>query len=381
MNRAIVLLSIVVVAMSSCHKEAPVIPPDQTTCDYPPGNRSFTWRTDTVAWWPSEVGGVWAFSDNDAYVMGNMHGPTVPGQTSYLGLHWDGTAWGSPGSYNDIMHLSNDVTGDDHFMVSVGYWSVGNEKVGLAEFDNQTKKWTGHQFQTPGELRAVWTDGRGYFASVGDNGMLYTKDGYGSAWVYAKLPTSFSLYRMSGVSKSEIYCLGYLSLASGITYYQIWRSVGNDWVKLSDTQDTTNQVLSLTREDDSGGDVSAVRCQMTDSLRLYVIGTQSYLFVAAKQDLSFSKTNLASLGLPLAAQGRSGLTIDTFSANDIWIVGTRYNFYQWNGTDFQKMLIPGLPNTDTQFGTQRRMIKTRSGTIFLPTEVSSQVYVVAQGTP
>jgi hypothetical protein len=53
-----------------CKKEPPTNSPPPTSCDSPPGNRSFTWRTDTVAWWPSEVGGVWAFSDTDAYVIG-----------------------------------------------------------------------------------------------------------------------------------------------------------------------------------------------------------------------------------------------------------------------------------------------------------------------
>jgi hypothetical protein len=43
--------------------------------------------------------------------------------------------------------------------------------------------------------------------------------------------------------------------------------------------------------------------------------------------------------------------------------------------------MPGLPDDDAHFGNQRKMIKTSTGKIFLPTEVSSQVYVVVQGTP
>ena len=234
MRRQAVVGFLLLFALISCHKDSPVKPPDQTTCDCPPGNRNFTWRTDTVAWWPSEVGGVWAFSDNDAYVMGNMHGPTVPGQTSYMSLHWNGSIWDTAvhGSSLDIKHFSNDVAGDNFFMVSVGYWAIGNEKAGLAEFDNRTKKWTGYQFQTPGELRAVWTDGKGFFEAVGDNGMVYVKDGYGASWVYSKAPTNFDFYRVCGVSKDETYLLGYFN-TSGIDYPQIWRYEGGGLAKAS----------------------------------------------------------------------------------------------------------------------------------------------------
>lgn len=73
--------------------------------------------------------------------------------------------------------------------------------------------------------------------------------------------------------------------------------------------------------------------------------------------------------------------IDLLTPGDIWIFGTKYNFYQWNGSNFQQIVIPGLPAPDSQYGEQRRIVKTSSGKVFLPSEVSSQVYVVAQGTP
>ncbi len=179
----ILFLSLALLFLGCPDKPCTTCPPPATNCDYPAGNRSFTWRLDTVAWWPSEVGGVWAFSDSDAYVMGNMHGSTVPGQASYLGLHWNGKQWDEPIDYYTVLHLSNDVTGDDHYMVSVGYWAVGDGKAGLAEFDNNTKRWKALQFRTSGDLRSVWTDGKGYFIAVGDNGMVYTKDGYDAEWV------------------------------------------------------------------------------------------------------------------------------------------------------------------------------------------------------
>ena len=156
---------------------------------------------------------------------------------------------------------------------------------------------------------------------------------------------------------------------------------GGAWQKLLDDLDTAGSIIKIPDDAQSIGDISAYHCSITDSLRLYVIGWESYIFESKGSSLAFEGTNLASLGLPLRALGRTGLDINAFSPDDIWIFGTRYNFYHWNGTDFQMMIIPGLPNDDTQFGDQRKMVKTSTGKLFLPTEVSSQVYVVAQGIP
>ena len=106
---------------------------------------------------------------------------------------------------------------------------------------------------------------------------------------------------------------------------------------------------------------------------------ESFLLTSVDQSLNYDAINLSDLGLPLRQQGRTGLKIDLFTPNDVWIYGTRFNFYHWNGSNFQKMTIPGLPDDDQQFGSQRKMVKTKSGKVFFPTEVSSQVYVVAQG--
>ncbi len=381
------LLLLTVPAFSSilnlgCPEEKPctTCPPPANPCDYPAGNRNFAWRLDTVAWWPSEVGGVWAFSDTDAWIMGNMHGPTVAGQTSYLGLHWDGRQWNDTVDYDTALHLSNDVTGDNHYMVSVGYWAVGNDKAGLAEFNNQTKKWKAYQFQTKGDLRSVWSDGEGYFIAGGDGGMVYTKDGYTAEWVYSKAPTEFSFYSITGISKSEIYACAYQSLATGEWFQQGWKFEQGVWKKLYDTQDTAGTPLHLTASD-SPNEIGVWRCSSTDSLKLYVIGDQSYLFQSIGQQLDFRGINLSDMGLPLKQNGRTGLHVFVFNPNDVWITGTRYNFYHWNGSDFQKIVVPGLPNNDTQFGSQLRFVKTASGRIFIPSEVSSQVYVMVQGAP
>jgi hypothetical protein len=338
---------------------------------------------DTVAWFPSTVGGVWAFSDSDAYLMGYIGEGKAP-YYIFMGLHWNGASWDTSlhGAPMDIKHYSNDVTGDDHFMVSVGYWAIGNDKAGLAEFDNNTKTWKGYQFQNPGGLLSVWTDGKGFFIAVGPNGMIFTKDGYNANWIYSKAPTDFDLYKVTGVSKNEIYILGnFQQNTTGISFPQIWRYANNIWIKLLDDFDTTNTFIKIPNDDYAIDDLYATRCNITDSLKLYVIGWESCLFEAKGNSTNFKSTNLTRLGLPLRNMGRTGTRINAFTPNDMWIFGTRYNFFHWNGNNYQWMTIPGLPNDDLQFGDNRKMIKTSSGKIFFPTEVSSQVYVVVQGIP
>ena len=365
-------------------KPCPTCPPDDkpTNCTFPPGNRNFTWRLDTVAWFPSTLGGVHAFSDSDAYAMGNIFQIVNGVSKGFIGLRWNGLKWETNinGTVAEIQHVANDVTGDDHFMVSVGNWSITPPKPGLGEFNNNIKKWKGYQFENQGELRSVWTDGNGYFIAVGDNGMVYTKDGYTSNWFYQKEPTEFNLYRLTGVSKDEIYTSGYLNLVTGEHYYQGWKYYKNTWIKLYDTKDTSNTPLSLVSSDYPGG-IGVSRCNITDSLKFYVIGDQSYLFESVGQVLEFKKKNLADLGLILKALGRTGVGINLFSPNDYWVIGTRYNFFHWNGSNFEWMDITGLPNDDMQYGWQCRFIKTKTGKIFVPSEVSSQVYVIVQGNP
>lgn len=216
----IVFVTIISVCFFGCPKdESPVVVIPPSTCAYPSGNRSFTWRLDTVAWFPSTVAGVWAFSDTDAYVMGSIVDGKPP-YSSRFGRHWNGKIWedsingtwgynNATGIWGDItIAPRNDVTGDNHFMVAVGYGAkTGFISAGIVEFDNTVKKWKSYEFQTLGELRSVWTDGKGYFITVGDSGMVYTKDGYSSNWIYQKVQTNFSFYKISGVSKNEIYVL------------------------------------------------------------------------------------------------------------------------------------------------------------------------------
>lgn len=359
----------------------------EETCDFPPGNREFTWQVDTVAWFPSTLGGVWAFADDDAYLMGSIYQfDSTRKFVGFLGLHWDGNKWTGDGiPIPEIKHNALDVIGDDFFMVSVGYWDKSDEKAGLAEYNNRTKEWKGYQFETKGSIRQVWTDGEGFFIAVGDNGMVYTKDGYQAEWVYTKAPTEFNFSKIHGITKNEIYIKGYLSVPGTYTYAQVWKFTGENWYRLFDNQNNEESIVYLEGAmhpiDGSIVDVAAYRCPVTDSLQLYVVGHQSFLLESAGQSLDFEVTNLWDKGLPFGKNDVSGIWVDLFSPRDIWFYGERYHFYHWNGEDFQAMEIPGLPHRQFQQGGVQNMVKTKSGKVFLPAEVSSQVYVVAQGVP
>lgn len=381
MNKIFLLLTILL--FQSCQKENPVIPPDKPKdCFYPAGNRNFTYRVDTVAWFPSTLGGVWAFSDSDAYLMGDITQQDNGSLQGFLGLHWNGIEWSRDihGTPAEIKSVANDVTGDDSYMVTVGNWSINPPKPGISEFNNMTKKWKGYQFETSGELRDVWTDGKGYYIAVGDNGMVYIKNGYNSEWNFIQAPTNYNFIYVEGTSPDNIYMGGYKS-TPGVINNQIWEYAQDNWHKLYDDYDTSGTSIKIPNNENRVWDIGVNHCELTDSIYLYIIGWESYLFTAKNGEDMFNEINLSKLGLPLRVNERTALDISLFSPSDYWVFGTRFNFYHWNGIDYQKMIIPKLPDNDQQFGMQHEMIKTKTGKIFLPTEVRSQVYVVVQGQP
>lgn len=114
-------------------------------------------------------------------------------------------------------------------------------------------------------------------------------------------------------------------------------------------------IITIPDNEYSISELEAFKCAKSDSLQLYVIGRESVLFESHGQNLDFSATNLTHRGLPLRNLGRTGLKVNLFTPNDIWIIGTRYNFFHWTGMNYQTMVILGLPNDDSQFGFQRRL--------------------------
>lgn len=369
-----------------CKKDPGTMPPDSTgnnANEFPAGNRNFSWQMDSVAAFPSTLGGIWAFSDSDAYLMGYIFQWTNGVFTGYSGLHWNGKVWEKDihGLPLEIAHYANDVTGDDHFMVSVGYCSIEPPLPGLGEFDNRTKKWKGYQFTTPGELYSVWTDGKGFFIACGTNGMVYTKDGYSSGWVYTKAPTDFNFISVKGISKNEIYFLGAKSYVTGEYPGQLWKYKDNKWTKLLDNHDTTGTPIKIPEVTDFFSDISVYRCTQTDSLYIYLAGHGIYELKSHGSSETFTKTTFVSRGFPIQPNELPSMSIKAFSPNDIWTSGLQYKMYHWNGKDFMKVEpVPTLPYGQLA-GIFMKFTKTSSGKIWMILELGSQVYAVVQGTP
>lgn len=359
--------------------------PDRTgpDCNSSSGNRDFTWRADTVAWFPSRMGGIWAFADDDAYVMGSIIRYENGQSQGYLGLRWNGTEWTNDinGSVEEIKHVANDVIGDKFYMVSVGNWSRTPSKPGIGEFDNRTKKWIGHQYETEGELRSVWTDGRGFFLAVGDNGMVYTKSGYSAEWVFTQAPTDYHLTKISGVSKNEIYIQAFKYTTLNEPLHQLWKLYNGEWTKLMDSVRPSGMPIQVPEAGESITDWATFRCARTDSLSLYLTGWESFRFESAGQNLSFTKYNLRDEGLPLRAMGQSAWQISVFSPNDIWIRAARYQIWHWNGMDYRKIEPdPSWPYGQL-WGSTSRMQRSASGKVWMLLETDNQVYSVVQGMP
>jgi hypothetical protein len=371
-----------VIALASCKPDitGPIPFPD---CNYSSGNRDFTWRADTVAWFPSRMGGIWAFADDDAYVMGSII-RYENGQTQgYLGLRWNGTEWTKDinGSVEEIKHVANDVIGDKFYMVSVGNWSITPSKPGIGEFDNRTKKWIGHQYETEGELRSVWTDGNGFFMATGDNGTTYSKDGYNAEWVYALAPTDYHLTKITGISKNEIYIQAFKYTQLNEPLHQLWKLHNGEWFKLMDTVSPSGLPIQVAEAEGNITDLAVFRCDRSDSLSLYLTGWESFRFMSVGQHLTFEKHNLKNDGLPLRAMGQSAWQISVFSPNDIWIRAARYQMWHWNGLDYQKIEPdPSWPYGQL-WGSMSRMQCGPSGKIWMLLETNSQVYSVVHGTP
>ncbi|MBN8704295.1 MAG: hypothetical protein J0L62_00350 [Bacteroidetes bacterium] len=371
-------LGLILLSLFSCND--PDNSKENKTCEFPAGNRNFTWRVDTVGWWPSEMGGVYAFSDDDAYAAGYFS--DKKGNINSV-LHWDGKKWSPVIFSNPIAELGNnpnDVTGDGEIMVTVGLYDYSSPKPGIGEYNNSTKKWKGYQFQNDGGLNSVWTDGQGYFIAAGDNGIIFEKDGYNAGWVYKKLNSDFTFYKIAGISKNEIFILGYKDPVAQKATNQVWSKGKSGWSKIFDDRDTSGMPLKIPEGYDSYAGISAFRCEIENSLNIYLVGWESVLYKAKGPPGKFEITNLANLGLTLRSQRKYASDITLFSPNDFWISGENYSFFHWNGSNFQPIKIPILPENISSVPRTKRFFKTNTGKIFIPSELETdQILAVLQG--
>lgn len=135
---------IAILILSSCTLFSGNNKTSEDACNWPPGNKNYSWRIDTVAYWPSTLGGLYVFNDSTAFITGRVN---TKDRRLLAGLRWDGTVWVediyNPTPEFPIGHYGLDATGDDSIMVSVGYWDLnGGFKSAIGEFNLRTQKWT-----------------------------------------------------------------------------------------------------------------------------------------------------------------------------------------------------------------------------------------------
>lgn len=342
-------------------------------CATKPGTHNFSWQIDTIGAWPSQFGGVWAFSDSDAYAMGNLMDPKDRETT--LGLHWDGKTWSKQlsGTPMEIGHYSEAVTGDDNVMVSVGDTGPGFAPVPrLGEFNNVTKKWKSFQFSDNGTLFSVWTDKKEFFIAGGSNGLLYSKNSYSSGWVKIKTPYTGTAFGILGYKKSELY----IEVNKEVNFsheVELWRFKNEIWTKLYDTVSPDSSLIKIPDLVQPYGGFHMYHCENNNTVRLYFCTNPIYSYDLDSQTGKFSlATAPFSSGI-----GHLANQVREFDPNDIWFYGPRW--YHWDGKTIKQIVLPGYEN----FTYGKSFIKTKTGKVFLPMidDGSSQIFIIAQGKP
>lgn len=371
------------VLLTSCSLFGNSDKPKDTSCDWPPGNRNYSWRIDTVGYWSSTMGGLYVFNDSTAFITGYIK---TKNAGLLPGLTWNGSNWltdiYNPVPEFPIGHYGNDATGDDTLMVSVGYWGLNLDQAAIGEFNLKTKTWKNYKFEEQGELNSVWTDGKGFYVAVGANGIIYTKDSPTSDWVFSRMEDRYNLKRVSGISKTEWYIIGYKYLdPRKPSVDKVYRMLNGSITILYDSTDLESSILSLDVEWIT--DISAIRCVQTDSLYLFVSGSDSYKLTSFEHELSFQSLNLTKLSSGVIEIKLTNGFVFAFTPFDIWLPTLRYGIYHYNGMDIKKIeTIPNLNYGDVyQLGQMVNVKKSDSGKLWILMETWSQNYILIQGTP
>lgn len=369
--------------VSSCSLFAGNDKTKEDVCDWPPGNRNYSWHIDTVAYFPSTLGGLHVINDSSVFLTGRIN---AKNGDDLHGLQWDGSEWtreiySSAPDY-PIGHYGLDATGDDSIMVSVGYWDLnGGFKSAIGEFNLRTKTWTKYQYETIGRLNSVWTDGKGFYVAVGDNGVMYTKESPNSNWEFSRMEDGFNLIEVSGISSSELYISSYKGIIGNPTNYKLYRYLDDTWITLYDTRQSEANYLSLNSSSQITR-VKAFRCLNTDSLYLFIPGESTFKVSSYSNELSFNEVDLKSFNSTLMDNINSGWVFGS-NPNDIWTPTMYYGIYHYDGSTIQKMeSIPQLPYGDTaHWGIMNQMVFSASGKIWMLIESKVQNYILIQGTP
>jgi len=374
---------VLIVFISSCSLFSGNDKKKDDSCDWPIGNRNYSWRIDTVGYWPSTMGGLYVFNDSTAFLTGNINDKK---NNQLAGLRWNGTKWltdiYNPAPEYPAGHFGNDAIGDDTLMVSVGYWGLNLDQAAIGEFNLKTKTWTNHKFEVQGELNSIWTDGKGFYIAVGNNGIMYTKESPSSDWVFSRMDDGFNLTKVSGISKTEWYLSGYkYSTAYRAFISKTYRYLNGQWLTLYDSSQNESSILNL-RNSLLVNRLQAFRCSDTDSLYLYISGASTFKITSFGHELQFREINLRGLYLDNDESFRSGWVFGS-NPNNIWMPTLYYGLYHYNGSTVQKIeTIPGLPYGDmSHWGLVNQMVFSKSGKIWMLMETKVQNYILIQGTP
>ncbi|MCK6601819.1 MAG: hypothetical protein L6Q77_08350 [Bacteroidetes bacterium] len=327
-----------IILFSTCERNGQImVPPDDpsdttsTDCENPKSSNVFEWEIDSLGEKESVTnsiaGGVFAFSDSDAYAMGMF----IKNGKAYPGAHWNGKRWNLISANSTIQIASFAVTGDSKRMVAVGgkFSVLGQQEV--LEFTTADKIWKRTIFSGyEGNLNTVWTDGNGYYIAGGDKGLLVEKASDISDWKIITCPVDYFVQKIDGFSKDKIFLLG-SSLKNG---KQIWSRNDGNWNLLYDQSRTdTTFALNIPLKSDMA-DISVFYCSESSSVSLNVGTIPVKTFSVVNNCTEFIPAQN-----PFATISREMLSVYPFAKNDIWLTGNY--LYHYNGKSLAKISFTG----------------------------------------
>ncbi|MBZ0198869.1 MAG: hypothetical protein K8H86_03310, partial [Ignavibacteriaceae bacterium] len=121
--------------------------------------------------------------------------------------------------------------------------------------------------------------------------------------------------------------------------------------------------------------IAVSRCEITDSLYLYLIGPYSYRLNLHNHTFDFTTVFLKSQGL----KTQNTTYIKHFSINDYWVGGYYYALYHWNGFDYKKIEPFPYFSDNSRIGRIVKVTKGGSGKIWILIETTSQTFQIVQG--
>lgn len=356
---------------SDPEKKDPV-DPSVKSCENSKSTHEFTWRVDTIGYSVSNVAGIWAFSDSDVYVIGNLtiSRPNDPNPKGSLGLHWDGKTW-SKNIYGTWLEIGNDpesLTGDKSELVVVGD-GFGYNVPAIGEFNNATKKWKTTQFTDDGIFLSAWTDGTGYFLAGGTNGILYERKNRSSGWTKINGPLNGNIFSLTGVSSKLFFAFMYAPFSNN---EEVWMSKNGKWTQIYSTENPDLKTALPGTKGTRIHHIDGFFCDVTKVFTLYTTSTPFQVFELKEADSLFTKVSI-----PFTSQVPTyWQAIMVIKPNDLWVHGN-YLFH-WDGKTVKEIVIPGYPG----YAKSRQVAQTTTGKVFLPLyKNEGGPWIMAIGTP